>query len=59
MQQKVLQQNAKILPLQDFNATIILLFLKGQQFCPFLDNPVLIIEQQVWGISSQTTVTRQ
>lgn len=40
MQYEVLQQNAKILPLQDFNATTILLFLKGQQFCPFLDNPV-------------------
>lgn len=40
MQHEVLQQNAKILPLQDFNATTILLFFKGQQFCPFLDNPV-------------------
>jgi len=40
MQHEVLQQNAKILPLQDFNATIILLFLKGQHLCPCLDNPV-------------------
>lgn len=38
MQHNVLQQNAKILPLQDLNATVIVLFLKGEQFCPFLDN---------------------